>query len=290
MMKSKGFTLVEIIVSVALISIVLLLLFQLMTDMEYDSLTSMFASDNQVNRATIIKRIDKDLMDYGLKSIPSINNITNGKQIKLSFSNGSSKDIIVTSSTLTYDGESYTVSSGGSYDINNIKIVSIPSNSEKLCSYMLNIDTNNDGKCDKQCTYAKDDKILGIATEDIVTLYTTYNRDVVAKGIQPGWSDTQKLTVENKSKKSLIYSLKFTDVVNEFNPNSELTYTVKRDGIVVVPTTASPLTDTYILKEVLIPAHTTYVYAIDYHFIETGHLQNYQLENKFNARIVVETK
>ena len=153
-----------------------------------------------------------------------------------------------------------------------------------------NIDTNNDGKCDKQCTYAKDDKILDIATEDIVTLYTTYNREVVAKGIQPGWSDTQKLTVENKSKKSLIYSLKFTDVVNEFNPNSELTYTVKRDGIVVVPTTASPLTDTYILKEVLIPAHTTYVYAIDYHFIETGHLQNYQLENKFNARIVVETK
>ena len=153
-----------------------------------------------------------------------------------------------------------------------------------------NIDTNNDGKCDKQCTYAKDDKILDIATEDIVTLYTTYNRDVVAKGIQPGWSDTQKLTVENKSKKSLIYSLKFTDVVNEFNPNSELTYTVKRDGIVVVPTTASPLTDTYILKEVLIPAHTTYVYTIDYHFIETGHLQNYQLENKFNARIAVETK
>lgn len=151
MMKSKGFTLVEIIVSVALISIVLLLLFQLMTDMEYDSLTSMFASDNQVNRATIIKRIDKDLMDYGMKSIPSINNITNGKQIKLSFSNGSSKDIIVTSSTLTYDGESYTVSSGGSYDINNIKIVSIPSNSEKLCSYMLNIDTNNDGVCDANC-------------------------------------------------------------------------------------------------------------------------------------------
>ena len=45
-----------------------------------------------------------------------------------------------------------------------------------------------------------------------------------------------------------------------------------------------------ILKEVLIPAHTTYVYTIDYHFIETGHLQNYQLENKFNARIAVETK
>ena len=56
-MNKKGFTLMEIIVSVALLSIVMLLLFQLMIDLEYEDSHSSFAKDNQIKRATIIKRV-----------------------------------------------------------------------------------------------------------------------------------------------------------------------------------------------------------------------------------------
>ena len=115
-----------------------------------------------------------------------------------------------------------------------------------------------------------------------------YNKDVIANGIQPGWKDTLKLSIRNQSNKTLVYSIKFSEVYNDFNPTSEFVYRVKRDGITIIGETPSPTSDAYILQSVLIPANTTYEYEIEYEFIETGYLQNYQMGKNFRARIVVE--
>ena len=76
-MNQKGFTLLEVIVSVGLISIVMLLLFQLLLDMQYESNHASYAKANQVNRATIIETVQNDLMNHTLTNVPTV--VTNGE-------------------------------------------------------------------------------------------------------------------------------------------------------------------------------------------------------------------
>lgn len=56
-MNNKGMTLIELIVSVALISVVLLFMYRLMADIEYDTEQEYFASQNQEQRIEIIDYI-----------------------------------------------------------------------------------------------------------------------------------------------------------------------------------------------------------------------------------------
>ena len=92
-MDKKGFTLMEIIVSVALLSIVMLLLFQLMIDLEYEDSHSSFAKDNQIKRATIIKRVEKDMMDKGL-SLVSLNKASDYATLTFKYNNSNVPIII----------------------------------------------------------------------------------------------------------------------------------------------------------------------------------------------------
>ena len=45
----KGFSLVEIIISVGLIAVVMLFLFQILTDLQYEESTSNYATNNHCN-------------------------------------------------------------------------------------------------------------------------------------------------------------------------------------------------------------------------------------------------
>lgn len=62
-LNKKGMTLVELIISVALLSVVLGFLFKIMLDVKYEDDEAGFAIANQVNRAEIIKEIQNDLLD-----------------------------------------------------------------------------------------------------------------------------------------------------------------------------------------------------------------------------------
>ena len=69
MMKKKGMTLVEVIISVGLISVVMIFLFNLLLDIQYQSNHSSYLKENQRNRALIIKRVEEDLMNNPLTSV-----------------------------------------------------------------------------------------------------------------------------------------------------------------------------------------------------------------------------
>lgn len=150
-MNKKGFTLMEIIVSVALLSIVMLLLFQLMIDLEYEDNHSSFAKDNQIKRATIIKRVEKDLMDKGL-SLVSLNKTSDYATLTFKYSNNTDSSVVVYENKISYGGETWLLESdGATYDFNNILITTYPNDNNKLCSFILNVDSDGDGVCNFNC-------------------------------------------------------------------------------------------------------------------------------------------
>ena len=65
-LDNKGITLVELIISVALISIVIIFLFRLLVDVRYNNHNTDFNLENQQTRAMIIKTIETDFLEKKL--------------------------------------------------------------------------------------------------------------------------------------------------------------------------------------------------------------------------------
>jgi len=106
-LNNKGMTLVELIISVALLSVVLGFLFKVLLDVKYESDDAGFAIASQVNRAEIIKEIQNDLIDAN-----GINNfyIDNDKhKLSLHFDDGVKYLDITDNKTLTYDNKKWTI-------------------------------------------------------------------------------------------------------------------------------------------------------------------------------------
>ena len=76
-------------------------------------------------------------------------------------------------------------------------------------------------------------------------------------------------------------------VYNDFNPASELVYSLTQNGVTIVNETPSPTVDGDLIKNVVIPPHTTYEYVLTYHFIDTGMPQDYQQGKNFKATLEV---
>ena len=101
-MNKKGVTLVEIIISVALISVVMLFLFRLLTDMQYERDHASYAKSNQQVRASIMEHIEDDFRVLGLKSITIS---SDKKNITFTFQNNASKTLTITDHSLKYADE-----------------------------------------------------------------------------------------------------------------------------------------------------------------------------------------
>ena len=65
-LNKKGISLIELLVSIILISIVLVFLFQILGDLRDETANNDYAYNNQVNRMEIIKTIEDDLIKYDL--------------------------------------------------------------------------------------------------------------------------------------------------------------------------------------------------------------------------------
>lgn len=66
MKNNKGVTLVELIISIALISIVIVFLFNLLSEVRYVNNNTNFNRKNQQKRAIILKTIEEDFLNRGL--------------------------------------------------------------------------------------------------------------------------------------------------------------------------------------------------------------------------------
>lgn len=101
MLNKKGTTLAEVIISIALISVVLVFMVRLLIDLNNLETNSTYAKGNQVNRAEILRVIGNDLNSKVLTNITDNSNAST-LNITFGFSDGKSSTISATSDTLTY--------------------------------------------------------------------------------------------------------------------------------------------------------------------------------------------
>ena len=138
-MNNKGFTLIEIIISVALISVVMLFLFQLLTDVEFESSHPTYAKENQVVRASVMRSVQQDLTSKPLKSVSM-----NGSHTKIYFEfqdgvNILSKTLSLTDRELTYGDEKWELQGTDVViDVENILVESTSSENDELCEEVTN--------------------------------------------------------------------------------------------------------------------------------------------------------
>ena len=141
-LNKKGMTLVELIISVALLSVVLSFLFKILLDVKYESDESGFAIANQVNRAEIIKEIQKDLIDVdGIKNI-SIDNDANKVTITLPDDTLKYVTIGADLKTLTYEDKKWTIKDTN-YEFGEMEIIVMHSCYAKVTIPILNYYDDN---------------------------------------------------------------------------------------------------------------------------------------------------
>ena len=68
-LNNKGTTLIELIISIVLISVVIIFMFRLIIDLNNEQENNDFAVENQINRAEVIRFISDDLTNKTLVSI-----------------------------------------------------------------------------------------------------------------------------------------------------------------------------------------------------------------------------
>lgn len=81
--NNKGTTLMEVVISIALISVVLVFMIRLLVDLNNTNSNNDYAKDNQINRAEIIKIIENDLNN---KEITGITDNSSNDQLIIEFS------------------------------------------------------------------------------------------------------------------------------------------------------------------------------------------------------------
>lgn len=106
---NKGLTIIELIVSIALISIIMLFLLNLLSDLKHEDSYSDYAKENQVNRALIIKTIEERLLDieqddYITNITASYNSSSSNKlaNIKFTFKKAGNIELEVKDDILNY--------------------------------------------------------------------------------------------------------------------------------------------------------------------------------------------
>lgn len=107
-LNNKGITLVELIVSIALISIVIMFLFRLLIDVRYSNSSIDFSRENQQTRAIILKTIQEDLLEKKLSSFSTSVFDASSLAIYLTFKEGVNSKlakITITEDTLTYTND-----------------------------------------------------------------------------------------------------------------------------------------------------------------------------------------
>lgn len=146
MKHKKGFTLIEIVVSVALIAVVMLFLFQLLTDVEFEAQHPAYANENQMVRASVMRRIQQDFTSMFLDTV-SLN--AAHTQITFDFKDGDksvTKKLMLSETEINYNNEEkWTVKGQEVYlDLNNISIIDNRNADNSLCSTrhndLLNVD------------------------------------------------------------------------------------------------------------------------------------------------------
>lgn len=98
-LNNKGVTIIELLVSVALVSVVLMFLYNLLSNVTFEKTTDFIASTNQANRIDIITTIENDLiLDNDVELVESQ---TTSRKVVMKGNKGQYQ-IVITDDTLKY--------------------------------------------------------------------------------------------------------------------------------------------------------------------------------------------
>ena len=76
-LNNKGITLTELLITIVLVGIVLLFLFQLLIDIKGETETNTFAYNNQYNRTESLYKIEEDIRKNDLTGVFQLPNTSN---------------------------------------------------------------------------------------------------------------------------------------------------------------------------------------------------------------------
>ncbi len=105
-MKSKGLTIIELLVSIVLLSVVMIFVFALLIDIRQEEQRSNFSSADLLNRSIIMQNIQEILLENGLTDIAFT---SNSNSQTFTMTHKTSKKTIITIEenklTLNYNGD-----------------------------------------------------------------------------------------------------------------------------------------------------------------------------------------
>lgn len=108
-MKKNGFTLLELLIGVSLISVVMVFLFRLLHDIQNESSTNTYIVANQTNRDEMISKLSKIMLENDDVCYLDDNNLNGTRNIKLTFCNNNVLNIFVSRNEVyfVYGGKTY---------------------------------------------------------------------------------------------------------------------------------------------------------------------------------------
>ncbi len=101
-LNKKGNTLIELVISIALMSVILISIVRLLVDLNDTNTNNSYAKNNQINRAEILRAIENDLNSKVLVNINDSNSTTDKLIINFMFNDKTSSKIDVTKDSITY--------------------------------------------------------------------------------------------------------------------------------------------------------------------------------------------
>ena len=102
MLNNKGMSLVEVIISIALISVVLVFMIKLLIDVNNTQTNNDYAKDNQTIRTEILRAIHNDLNTKTLRSVDGSSSTSDTLVIRFQFTDNTHSQITATETELTY--------------------------------------------------------------------------------------------------------------------------------------------------------------------------------------------
>lgn len=178
-MDKKGFTMTELMVSIAIIAVVMVFLVKMLIDVRYDNRNELYDTKNQINRAEIIKTIQNDLYENVITSINDSGSADNELVININAINiNTNSNTSAKIEAVTQDGEEYIKYKSTSNK--NYKWMIERNNKEtyiKKNDIVLSvIECSDEGKTEKEPNCDTQDKIIRINIPIIID-NSTLRRD-----------------------------------------------------------------------------------------------------------------
>ena len=107
--NKRGSSLLELVISIALISIILIFLMRLLVDLNNTETNSVYAKDNQINRAEILRMIENDLNNNIIIDIDATTSTWYNLTIKFTFKNNKTSTIYATENKFYYKSSSNSI-------------------------------------------------------------------------------------------------------------------------------------------------------------------------------------